>query len=85
MAIIAGVLGGVGGTLLGALCYSLWFLRRKRNEIDTTLVKGMGDGISVVRTHQINVNNSTGHTNIANELGSLYPPEAGGYSRNELA
>lgn len=46
------------------------------------MVKGMGDGIDV-----INVNNSRGHTNIANELGSLYlyPPEAGGYSRNELA
>lgn len=82
---VAGVLGGVVGSLLAALCYSLWLLRRKRNEIDTAMVQEVGDGIAIIRTHQIPVDNSSGHTNITNESESLYPLEAGGYSRNELA
>lgn len=87
--IIAGVLGGLAGILLGALAYFLWLLRkqRKQRNVDTigTGVEGAGQAVAVGDPQKSPVSGFSFNTNVASELGGQHPESFGRYPRTELA
>lgn len=68
MGIIAGVLGGLSGILLGLLAYFWWLLRKQRNG-------GVGDP----QTNPVG-----GYTHDGSELGRQKPELVGTYPMTEL-
>lgn len=85
--IIAGVLGGLTGILLAVLAFSIWLLRKQRNSLVGTGVKGTGHTGAVAgdATQKSPVSGFSYHSNVASELAGQHPEEAGGYPRTELA